>query len=319
MPWTQIENQIIKDNFGKITLPQIIKLLPNEHSYYAMRSHCQRMGLYRDSKINRLPLKNTYNLEYFKEPNLSNSFIAGRISADGCILKYKGEWKMVYKVAIKDECIINDLIKEFNFSGIKYYHESKLIDNYECSKLVSIRLSSFDKNAVYLNTHFNLTPNKTMRLGPTNLNDIHLNWAFIIGNLDGDGTIGYEFNIKSNHETIYLHFCSASPHIIRWIKGLFDEYFPNEQYNKSKEAEIGYNNQEHYYRFKIGGLRAAVIIDYLSQYPVNKLDRKWKAEKVVNYINKKKSEHPELFKTLNLTEIQHLLPENSKAMPQNNK
>jgi hypothetical protein len=316
MSWTQQEDNIIKENFNKITLKQISELLPNKHGYYALRSRCQRtLGLYRDKSIIKLPSKNTYNLEYFKDLNLTTAYISGLIASDGCIFRIRGtnNYKFCYKVATKDECIIDFLIKEFNFNGKKVYTKQKSPDSDYISELVDVRLNCFDKNAEYLEKHYNLTPNKTMRLGPTNLTNTYLNWAFIIGNIDGDGTIASTYMKKKDHHSIYLHFCSASPHIIRWIKNLMDEYFPAKKYGfAGRIAEVGYHNQCHYYRYHICGLRAAIVINYLSQIPLPfKLKRKWENPEVLKYIDQKKLQHPHLFISPDPQKLSKLLPLNN--------
>lgn len=307
MNWTQEENNIIKENFGKLTLRQIMSLLPNPRNYFAMRSHCQRLGLYRDRIKNSLPIKNTYDMEYFKTPSLVNSYVAGAISADGCIFlnpKSKSHY-FFYKVAIKDEVIIEMLQEEFKTQSPKIYSESPSPHYSDrISKFVAISLSCFDKNAKYLKLHYNLVPQKTFRLGPTNLNNIYLNWAFLIGNIDGDGTISIAKGISGGKDYYYpyLHFCSASKKFIEWIKSLLDDYFPAETCSRlGWKPQVG--DQEGYSRFTINGLRAAIIIDYLSQFPVPKLKRKWANPQVLDYIAIKKQQYPHLFKTLNLKEL----------------
>ncbi len=68
------------------------------------------------------------------------------------------------------------------------------------------------------------------------------------------------------------------------------------------------------YKYTIVGLRAAIIIDYLRQFPVPKLNRKWNHPVVLQKINEYKQKYSHLFKTLNLQEINNLLPKSSNPV-----
>ena len=168
--WTQEEIKIIRENHGKKTLKQIMEILPGKHSYYAMRSFCQRLGLYRDKTIVRIPWKNRHNEEYWKEPNLINTYLAGFIAADGCVsVDDSGGCRFVLKLSIKDEIMIDLFKNELNWCGKTSYCFSKSPHSENITKFCYIQMTCFHKNAAYLKQHYNLTPNKTIRLGPTNL------------------------------------------------------------------------------------------------------------------------------------------------------
>jgi hypothetical protein len=311
MKWTQEHEQIIRDNHGKLTLPQIHRLIDHPCSYTGFRSKCQGMGLFRDKSKVKIPWKNHHNTRYWETPNLINTFYSGWIASDGCITKLKTGHRFSLKLAIKDEHIIDDFMRELDFHGKKLYCISKSPHSDNMSTCCSIQVNCFDENAAYLKQHYNLSPCKTERLGPTNLTNPLLNWAFVAGMLEGDGTIA------PNAAGIYTTICSSSPHIIKWFKNFMDDQFPAEKYSVTRRiAEVGYQAIYKIYRYSISGLRAAVVINYLYQFPVKKLARKWDNPKVWEFINQKKAQYPDLFIVPDQNELQKLLP-NKSAQIQN--
>lgn len=286
--WTNEEIQIVKENHNKKTLMQILSLLNNK-TYYCLRSKAQRMGLYRDENL-RIPNKNTHNTEFWKEPTLLNSYLAGAIAGDGCLFIDKNKtMNFTYKVAIKDEFMIDLLKKELNFTGPKSYTQNKSPHSDKICKMVYVRMGAFQNNAEYLKQHFNLIPRKTKRLGPTNLQDKNLNLAFLVGCIDSDGSVEYQKKDKDYH--LYLGVNSSSKSIVEWVKMLIDSYFPY----STRVAQVRHHIQDNYYRYYIGGVRAAMIFNYLKSLPIPKFPRKWENPLILDYVNRIKKEHPSLF------------------------
>lgn len=312
MKLTEQDIQIIKNNHGKKTLRQIMSMINNQEiTYGSFRWECQKLGLFRDRITEKLPNKNTFNLEYWKEPNLTNCAMAGRVASDGCISISKHNINTFsYKCAIKDECIIDEFIKEFNFVGKRGYNSKKSPHSDNISNFVYIRMNSFDINASYLKQHFNIVPQKTYRLGPTNLEDDNLNLAFCIGLIDGDGTIAIKYDKNINRSDIYVHFCSCSKAIVEWYKNLLDRIFSPKT---KRVAQIGQQVGENVYRLTICGLRAAIIIDYLRQFPVWKLPRKWENPEILQKIEEYKQKHPQYFKVLPTDYFNKYLPKNENS------
>ncbi len=296
--WTQEQDQIIRDNHGKKTLPQIMKLLnvtTEDITYSGFRAKCQRMGLFRDKSLVRIPLKNFHNDEYWKTLTLINCMLAGMVATDGCILLLKsGSYRLSYKVSQKDEILIDLLKKELNFTGKKIYTKSKSPHSYNISNFVEIAVGVFDKNAVYLKQHFNLVPNKTFRLGPINIEDKNLILCYISGAIIGDGSVEYRKIVKGDktYDSITTGVCSVSKPFLEWIKLKIDEYFPKVG---CRECNLSLQKRDNVWKFYVSGLRAAIILDYLKQLPIPLLPRKFENPKVVEYIENKKKQYPNLF------------------------
>ena len=204
-PWTERDLQIIRDNHNKKTLPQIYKMLEkNDISYYGFRSKCQHMGLFREKGL-KLPHKNTFDLDYWKEPTLINTFLGGFLASDGCLcIDKRSNHILSIKVSIKDEYIIDLFKKELKFTGPKCYTEQTIFNSYLTQKCVYIRMASCNKVFEDLKKHYNLMPKKTKRLGPINLTDKNLVLAYLIGAMDGDGSILFSKNISVWRYFIYL-------------------------------------------------------------------------------------------------------------------
>lgn len=287
--------QFIRDNHGKMTLANMRKSLGKTNiTYSTFRDKCQRMGLYRDTSKVKIPNKRFHDNNYWEIPNLLNSFMAGRIAGDGCIYIDKhGTNKFNYKVAVKDECIIDHFIQELKFTGPKTYSHSKSPHSENISHFVNIQIGNFDKNAAALKKWYNICPNKTKRLGPTNLQDEKLNFAYLIGLIDSDGSIEYKKSPRNGKPSIAISFNSSSCDIIKWVKSLIDSKIPI--FLKNRIAQVNHHKQDNYYRFYLYGKRAVILFDYLSKFHVPKLERKWGKPEILKYVEEIKVANPEIF------------------------
>lgn len=314
MNWTPEEIQIIKDNHGKITLPQILKLLPYPRTYFALRKKAQFLGLFRDKSKNNLPNFHPYNSSYWEYPNLINCYLGGLIGSDGHLgIDKRGKSFFCYGVAIKDELLIDLFLKELSGSYPKQHylrpspHYPDRLYEYVC-----VRFNSFEKCAIDLEKHFNLTPQKTQRLGPTNLTDINLNLAYCTGLIDGDGHISFSRPSDTNKERyvrLTIGYVSSSEAVVRWMKNIVDTHF--NLINHYHKAGVSKDKRDNCYKYHLTGLRACIIFDYLSQIPVPKLQRKWGNPEILAYVASKKQKYPHLFipygslKTIELPKIEN--------------
>ena len=121
-----------------------------------------------------------YNDEYWKEPNLVNTWAAGFICADGCLgINQYGTNTLQVTLSKDDECVIDTFIKELNYKG-KRKTFNRFMPSGELRSYVGFGLCCFHKGAKYLNDHYNLGPQKTKRLKPTNLTNKYLNLSYFI-------------------------------------------------------------------------------------------------------------------------------------------
>lgn len=299
--WTPEEIQILRDNHGKKTTAQIQRELFPYRDYRSVSAKTMSLNLLRPNGVVFLPNKNTFNMSYWKIPNLMNCYLAGFLAADGCIVNKKNSKMLSLGISVKDEQIIDLFIKELNFSGPKYYreHSCSLRDTNIINKYVSFHVHCFNENAKYLEDYFGIINKKTHRLAPSNLVNNYLNWAFIIGLYDGDGHV--TFSGRDRLKIVpHLGLTSSSSNILNWVKDFFDKFYPPP---RAYEGIHFKTDSENCKDFLVCGLRAAVIIDYLRQFPIPKLARKWDQPEILEFIETSKRDHPEAFKTLDIAEM----------------
>ena len=309
---TEQEIDIVKQNLTKKTFKQIMALFPRwenitRGSYRGFIRECKKVGLKRDKYKDKVPYSGTYNQEYWKELNIIKCYLAGNIAADGCIMHKNNSKKLILSVSIKDEVLIDSYIRELNYKGTKI---KDICHGKFCQKGGSpycrITLNSFDENAIYLKTHFNLEPQKTKRMGPPNVSNEYFNLAYLIGYIDGDGTISCHKTQKGKFETISLSIISCSEPLMKWIVDLVDKKFPV----VNRKAKLRYRERSHTWDYAIGGLRAAIAINYLRQLPLQdfRLKRKWDNPNLLAWIEKRKIKYPELFINPDPVELVKLMP-----------
>ncbi len=304
--WTNEDIDFLVKNYSVTENKKLIKILNKKEERIKIKA--AELGLTKN--MSEILRKYYHNDEYFKELNLFNCFTAGRIATDGCVQdKNHGSIALTYKVARIDEVIIDDIIRDLQFTGIKEYGWKWNKSKTKKTKLVGINLNCFDKCANDLEKYFNITPRKSLTLQGPNINNDVLALSFFIGAVDGDGTITIskrKSKRKSGGYNIYpyISICGASLPFIEWCRDLIDRNFgykfrknsSNIQKDRKQNEETG--EWSICYKYTIEGKRGAIIIDYLRQFPVSKLDRKWNDSETLTYINGLKEKFPEQFTIL---------------------
>jgi hypothetical protein len=224
--------------------------------------------------------KYTVDENFWSVPNPINCYWAGFSSADANIDIRKG---CAYRLEIssKDFSHLQRLKSDCKFSGpiLKYLPRK----GGHGSVKLQVNAQSWIKD---LQKNFNVVTNKTKRLSPPNVYDDYLLFCWLIGYTDGDGCI-----CLSNRRRLSISYTSSSFVIIEWIKSFVDKHFSQKLKNKANHI----TTSQKYHSFVISGIRAAVIIDYLGQYPVPKLARKWSNPKILQFINTYKLKYPSFF------------------------
>lgn len=114
---------------------------------------------------------------------------------------------------------------------------------------------------------YNIINKKSLTLEPPNIKDEDIIKAFIIGYIDGDGTIC--FIGKNKYLKIGI---VGTKSFLTWIKSYFDKWIPN---TKAKK-QIGPNTYSpNIYEYVVYGKRAKELILLLKSVEVDKMKRKW--------------------------------------------
>lgn len=205
-----------------------------------------------------------YDLDtaYFCEPTVRNSYWAGFIAADGCLTRQGG---LLITLSVRDREHLEQLKSDLGFSGPI---REGLTATPRGRKVPYGRLVVWSKDMLLdLEHNFNLTERKTLTLLPPYQLPEPLAEAFIIGLIDGDGSI---HTIDYSRTTLRLDVAGISP-VVSWVKEWFQRWC-------GAEVQLP-RIQEHYggtlYSLRLQARHAERVVGRLLQVDVPKLDRKW--------------------------------------------
>jgi hypothetical protein len=278
--WSDYEVQILKEkcSTGNYSYSMIGKLL--DRDYISCQNKAKQLKINNPFKSAK---KYTTNLDFWN-PNPISAYWAGFSAADASINKHSLNcYNYRLEIANSDISHLEQFKKDAQYNGpIKTCVRR---DKFLHSRLVV----SEPKWIKDLEKYYNIVPNKTLRLAPPNLNNEYLNFCYLIGYIDGDGTIFFD----KNKNTLTIRIVSGSQDIIEWCHKLLFLKFEN-SYLRKKKNKVNLSVKK-YPVLNIGGIRAAVIFDFLSKFDVPKLQRKWNNPDILNYVNSIKSLHPQFF------------------------
>lgn len=293
--WTQEEEAKLKllAATNKYSYKEIGKIL--NRSSQSCQGHASWMGI--KNKYNLISGKKyTVNENFWSKPNYINCYWAGFSAADASIVKYKRNgFSYCLEISEKDEKHLKKLVDDCSFNGKIYKYNRK--DRDGCT--VKIRINSI-KWAEDLKNVFNIEPNKTKRLAPPNNLTLNQYFCWTLGYICGDGTV---YMNKYNNQ-IHVNFVSSSLKIIEWLQQFIESNFKDVL--RIKKIKIKKNNKCEAWHYSISGIRAAIFVDYLRQFPVPRLSRKWDNPQVLEKISEYKQQYPHLFKTLDQEKMKEL-------------
>lgn len=236
--------------------------------------------------------KHSVDENFFKEPNLINSFFSGNFAADGYIRKRGSNYLFMWQVCTKDVIILENIKKYTKYTGAIRSYERKNYKKETLKQVSYMSVTCANQWAEDLKNNFGIIPQKTLRMSPPNLSDELLKFAYIIGEIDGDGYVCYA---KDNR--IILRIFSCNTEILNWIKDVFASFLIKIDPSLKYELEPIKRKNENCHTLWISGLKAAIIIDYLSQFPVPKLERKWAQPAILAKIAQYKLKYPDFFQS----------------------
>lgn len=290
--WTKEEDEILRVNHDKYSLPQLVNMLPGRN-YNAVKARQTFLGVCK---------KYSKDEDFFAIPNTLNSSVSGIISSDGHIsprIDGKRSARLCIGLHPKDRIILEQIsdITKSNYKIADYSHDHTFFDKrknksyrylYQLSRW---HVSKADKWAADLKRNWNIqTGAKSLTLEPPqNLTDMDCCLAFISGEISGDGTI---LLTKLNDNEYYVKLSLlGTEKLLIWVKKVFEDYLKcklkTNVHLSCKDSKI--------YILSLSGIKAGAIIDKINQLNIIKLKRKWEKPEVLARIAQYKQKYPQYF------------------------
>lgn len=219
------------------------------------------------------------NDNFFDNLNMLNCYYAGWIAADGCISDTN---YLNIGISLKDKILFDNFLRDTNsnYRIGKYLAKNKF-------ETVSLSIKS-DNICSKLKKNFNILPRKSLLLKPPLLSINELIDSYIIGYIDGDGSISLLPGKRNKKLSIQI---IGTYELLKWIEIRFSTIL-NENLNIIYK---GKNHKNNTFSLHLSDKRARKIFIKYYNIQVPKLSRKWGEEKYNFCINFKKYENIEKY------------------------
>lgn len=266
--WTDEEIQLLKDNTGKMSFKEMSGLFKCR-TPMALQRKSVKLGLISGFRSTIY----SHNDNFFSVPTLENCWVSGFLASDGNINKEKNTIRL--ELNQKDDYILKT-IKTLTDSDSKIFYYSKPKYQKPNEFIHCCRLSITSKQMVEdLRKNFNVIEGKTRRLGPPKNLTNEQKLAFIIGYVDGDGSI----NFRSDTNDVRFYICSSSLAIMEWIRDVINKNF-------NIFMNIRTYSDGRLYQMSANCKKALKIINKLRQIQCPRLARKWDSPKLLEKLEK---------------------------------
>lgn len=215
------------------------------------------------------------NDNFFEKQNPINSYYAGFIAADGNI-DSEYQYRLSISLSAKDRDFLQRFLDNLESNYNIYELESHGFPT------VAIAISS-KKICNDLKDNFNIVPKKSLISTPPIFNNKEMEDCFIMGLIDGDGTIGYSKH--SGRDALYIS-CVGTEQQMNLIKNRFEEIL-----NKNISNLFFRDPNKNFCSIRISDKNAREIFKYFYEkynyLPL--LNRKWTEENYQYCLSYKKN------------------------------
>ncbi len=269
--WRVEEDLILKFNYYDCSIigcKNKLSELGYNRTHWSILNRARKLGLKTNNSI--VHKTNFYNEDFFSIPNIQNCYWAGFIASDGNISRNKKTIRL--HIGYKDIELIEKFKKDTNHTGkitlenACDFYSKKEDKIYHRDNSCSISFNAAYKWSNDLNKYWNITPAKSLTLKPPNITDINLCFAYIIGLIDGDGSIYTHSNCKNPYLCLY-----GTKEMLCWTKEKLDivlNYKTNVKVIRPKNRTI--------YHLRYNVVDANNIINKAKEINTPyKLERKW--------------------------------------------
>lgn len=252
MKWSENDIVFLTENYGIVKTKEIAARLGKTQKCVGTKAN--RLGL-----TSRLTNKShKVNNNAFSVLNNNTAYWAGFIAADGCISNKNNYYRLQFAQKVQDAEILEALNKFVDSDYVV-----KVTDKY-----AKLEIGLINNWMPYLSEYYNLRPNgkdykKTYDLLPPTLPTLELSLSYIIGFLDGDGSI-------SNRSILRLGFYGTKP-VLSWVSETI-HLIEDKKYILPAAVSKARNS----YAISFTHQRAKGIINTLQKVPLEyRLHRKW--------------------------------------------
>ena len=221
--------------------------------------------------------KHKVNDSYFVELTNQNCYWGGFIAADGNVAKSNGS--LTISLQKQDSNHLQTFLDHLNSDYLIHYGKSKQIYEYAHINICSEEIMQD------LKKWFNIVPAKSLILKEPNIdwNDKALIDSYIIGLIDGDGSIGWQ-KVKNKSDRFYIHIV-GTPEVLNFVKRRFEEILGKSTSNLHFDSKFKGNTCT----IRVSDLNARILFLHFYNIPIYKLERKWSKEKYDYCVNFKKA------------------------------
>lgn len=260
-----MELKYLKSHYGKFPYPEIYKRL-SAHSASSIRCKANRLGLKADLAMSASIRRTGYRLHsvdcsYFAKLTPETCYWAGFIAADGNLFR---QFSTVLKVSLnrKDRGHLQLLKSSLQFSGPIKDSVARCEGKEFLTSILCVRINeSMTKD---LKNKFNITERKSLTLNPPKLRKLKHIAPFIVGYIDGDGSIEY-----SERDHIFRLGIRGTFEVLSWFKLHFDNWIPSSRLSIVQTGK--------YPKYQLSGTRLLKISRILMDLSPYRLSRKWDA------------------------------------------
>lgn len=251
--WSENEKLILKQKYPHTTAYNLCKLL--NRSVNAIHGKASELKI-KSKMLGKTNLKYKINHNFFSKPNLLNSYWAGFIAADGCIVDATKYLRLTIQLSRKDHNLLEKLKKDLKYTGP--IRKTK-VNNYNISRLDigSIKLCND------LKKNFNITPRKSLTLKPPKGLTKKQALAYVTGYLDGDGCVALQ-----NTKPILI--LVGTKNFLIWCH---ETLFKNSSFLFKKIPLI---KQKNIFRYTLYSDKANYALSKLNKNFKSTLNRKWR-------------------------------------------
>jgi DNA-binding Lrp family transcriptional regulator len=261
MSWTKKEDIFLKKHIGKITYEDIAEKLKKSKRTISYR--VDKLGIKGINLSSKFRFKKKYSVNdnFFSKVNLINSYYAGLIASDGCVrgntISLTQSESRLY--------VIKRFVKDINYNGKIYKSHHTKGHNSFTVVISSVKLKQDLKN------NFNIIEKKSLILTPPKFIDNECKLSFIVGLIDGDGTIGF-YNKKKDKKTSLISLCGTYD-MTKWVFDIWKkECLSTNKRKNSGPRQITNNNT---WVVSISGISVIKFYELIENLNIPKMETKW--------------------------------------------